>query len=89
MNRCRHNVEVSSICDRCDDEAAESPPFVPRMPSTPQEWQEAADCAEFNLLIDSARKYGLITGGPEINVARCLELKLKALAMGIRPKISL
>lgn len=57
-----------------------------RMPATPQEWQEAVDAAEALLLIDSARQYGLITGGPVANVARCCEIKLKGLEMGIRPR---
>lgn len=43
-----------------------------REPETLGEWQEAADFAETCLAIDSARHYGLITGGPEINVERCM-----------------
>jgi hypothetical protein len=56
-----------------------------REPSTPQEWQEAVDAAELLLLIDAARQYGIITGGPPVNVARACEIKLKGLSMGIRP----
>jgi hypothetical protein len=55
-------------------------------PSSPAEWQEAVDAAEGALALDTARKYGLVTGGPEINVARCCEIKLKGLRMGIRPR---
>jgi hypothetical protein len=33
-----------------------------RDPETADEWQEAVDIAEFWLLIDSARQYGLVKG---------------------------
>jgi hypothetical protein len=46
----------------------------PQSPSTPTEWQEAVDLAEFLLLLDSAKQYGLIEGGPAINTARCADL---------------
>lgn len=52
----------------------------PRNPQTPEQWQEAVDLAEFMLHLDAARKYGLLTGGPEINVDRCQEM----LALGKR-----
>jgi hypothetical protein len=42
----------------------------PRDPQTPAEWQEAVDLATFYLALDSARKYGFVTGGPEVNVER-------------------
>lgn len=45
-----------------------------RNPLTPQEWQDAADCAEFLLHLDASRKYGLVTGGPEIDPDRCQEI---------------
>jgi hypothetical protein len=40
-------------------------------PETTQDWQEAVDAAEGALALDSARKYGLVKGGPEVNVSRC------------------
>jgi hypothetical protein len=43
-------------------------------PKTPDEWQLAVDAAEMLLLIDSARLYGLITGGPRAKVKRCEEI---------------
>jgi hypothetical protein len=58
-------------------------------PDTLQEWQEAVDAAELLLLIDAARKYGLIRGGPEVNVPRACLIKLKGLSMGIRPSPNL
>ena len=56
-----------------------------RNPKTKAEWQAAADCAEFLLAADSCKQYGLITGGPAVNVDRCLEILEKAKAMGIVP----
>ena len=54
-------------------------------PRTPGEWQEAVDMAEFLLLMDSARQYGLITGGPKIRAARCAEIVRSGKAIGYRP----
>jgi len=54
-------------------------------PQTIEEWQTAADLAEFLLLVDSAEQYGLVTG-PKVNVARAGELLARAAQMGIRPK---
>jgi hypothetical protein len=54
-------------------------------PVTPEEWQEAVNAAEFALLVDSARQYGLITGGPTFDVARCEDLLARGEAQGIVP----
>ena len=43
-------------------------------PKTPSEWQAAVDAADVLLRLDNARAYGLVTGGPEIDADRCLEL---------------
>ncbi len=51
-------------------------------PRTAKEWQEALDAANGALAFDSAKLYGLLTGGPQVNTARCLEI-LKA-GMGTR-----
>lgn len=50
-----------------------------------EEWQEAVDGAEFLLTLDAARQYGLITGGPKVNVARCLKIRSEGQRRGIRP----
>lgn len=47
-------------------------PEEPREPRTLQEWQEAADAAEGALALDSARLYGLVKGGPVVDVNRCV-----------------
>jgi hypothetical protein len=54
-----------------------------KQPQTPAEWNEAAALAEVMLDIDTARRYGLITGGPEINVERCRAIIRDARAQGI------
>ena len=54
-------------------------------PENEQEWQEAADAAEAFLLLDSARQYGLVVGGPEVDTRRCEEILLAAKRHGIEP----
>ena len=55
-------------------------------PKTPQQWQCAVDAAQGLLYLDSARKYGLVTGGPaNINIERCEEILRRGAEMGIWP----
>ncbi len=54
-------------------------------PQTPQEWQEAIDTAEVLVRLDAARQYGLVTGGPAVNVSRCEELLRRGEALGYTP----
>jgi hypothetical protein len=56
-----------------------------RDPVTREEWQEAVDQARFYLLLDSARQYGLVTGGPDVDVDRCVEILALGLKQGITP----
>lgn len=56
-----------------------------RAPETPAEWQAAVDGAEFLLLVDSARQYGLIEGGPVVNCDRAAELLERGRALGYTP----
>lgn len=56
-----------------------------RQPRTPEEWQAAVDAAQGALTLDSARKYGLVTGGPVVNVDRCVELLEAGRKRGIVP----
>ena len=58
-----------------------------RDPRTREEWQEAADAAHVLLTIDAARQYGLIEGGPEIDLGRCVEILRKARRQGITPAV--
>ncbi len=55
------------------------------LPQTSEKWQEVVDVAEFCLALESARQYGLVRGGPGVNVDRCEELLKLAAARGIRP----
>ena len=57
-----------------------------RDPKTHEEWQEAVELSRFLLVLDSCRQYGLITGGPECNVARCDEVLNRGAQKGIRPR---
>ena len=58
---------------------------APRMPRTRREWQAAVDAAEWALVVDSCRQYGLIEGGPDIDVDRCLLILERAKMRGITP----
>jgi hypothetical protein len=58
----------------------------PRQPRTTKEWQEAVDLAKFFLSLDGARKYGFVTGGPEIiDIERCTEILKQGRCRGVRP----
>lgn len=55
-------------------------------PTTPDEWQEAVDAASVCLAVDAARKYGLVTGGPEIDLDRCEEILRRGAELDIEPR---
>lgn len=59
---------------------------MPSDPTTPAEWQEAIDAAEFFLTLESARLYGLLEGGPSVNVTRCEEILRRGRELGYQPK---
>lgn len=54
-------------------------------PTTPYEWQNAMDLAHGALVLESVRQYGLVTGGPAVNVERCQEIYHQAKDRGHRP----
>lgn len=54
-------------------------------PISDQEWQEAVDAAQFYLLLDSCRQYGLITGGPAVSAERCEQILKFGKTRGFRP----
>jgi len=56
-----------------------------REPSSRGEWRLAVDCCHVLLLVDSARQYGLITGGPVANVERCEDILRRGKALGYEP----
>ena len=55
-------------------------------PQTPAEWQEAVNVAAALRAIHDCKLYGLIQGGPEINIERCDELLEAGLDRGITPQ---
>ena len=56
------------------------------IPANLDEWQDAVDSAHVLLLIDSARKYGLVTGGPEADIERCEQMIRDGRARGVVPR---
>ena len=53
-------------------------------PETTEEWQEAVNIAEFYLLLDDARQYGLLKGGLPVDVKRCQELLRRGKQQGFQ-----
>jgi hypothetical protein len=66
-----------------DDDADFKPPRGRRSRAL---WQELVDSAHALLSIDSARQYGLITGGPECNHKRCYQILKDGQARGVHPR---
>lgn len=54
-------------------------------PKTAAEWQEAVDAAAGARAIADCKMYGLLEGGPEIDVGRCDEILERGRARGVRP----
>lgn len=69
----------------------ERPDWPPesRDPETREDWQEAVDAAHGLLALQAAREYGLVTGGPDVNAERCMEILNEGLRLSppIRPRI--
>lgn len=56
-----------------------------RDPASPDEWEAVVGWAACFLVLDAARQYGLITGGPAADVARCRTLLERGAALGYTP----
>jgi hypothetical protein len=56
-----------------------------RTPQTEKEWREAVDAAAGALAIESARLYGLVTGGPTVDVLRCEAILKEGARLGFEP----
>lgn len=54
-------------------------------PKTPEQWQEAVDMAAGWRMIEDCRMYGLIDGGPSVNLDRCDEILERGRKRGVRP----
>jgi hypothetical protein len=55
------------------------------LPRSKRQWQVAVDTVDACLAIDAARLYGLITGGPKIDVDRCVMILEFGKKKGIVP----
>lgn len=56
------------------------------LPETRQEWQDALDCAEGAIALDAARQYGLVRGGPKVNLDRCYQILTLGKQRGFEPR---
>lgn len=56
-----------------------------RGPRNAREWQEAVDHAHVLFLLDSARQYGLVEGGPSVKVDRSIEILKRGKSKGFIP----
>jgi hypothetical protein len=57
----------------------------PQNPKTPEEWQLAVNLARFYLVLEAARQYGLVEGGPEVHSGRCIQLLRQGKRRGYSP----
>jgi hypothetical protein len=58
---------------------------MPDEPKTREDWQLAVDAADAALSLNAARQYGLVKGGPGVNVDRCVEILNQGRRRGIIP----
>jgi hypothetical protein len=54
-------------------------------PKTPAEWQAAVDTAAAFLWLEGARRKGMLTGGPAVNIERCEEILELVRSRGFEP----
>ena len=54
-------------------------------PQTREQWQIAVDIAAGLRAIEDCKMYGLLQGGPKINLDRCDELLTRGARMGVIP----
>lgn len=57
-----------------------------RSPESPEEWQNAVNIAEALIGVELGRQYGVFSGGPRVDVVRCLDFVGTAVRMGIVPQ---
>lgn len=57
-------------------------------PRTPEEWQIAVDAAEMFTMLESAKAFGLIAGGPVVDMSRCEQILERGAALGFRPDVT-
>lgn len=71
--------DVETIADRLERRAVGPPHRRTLWPVGLAEWQYAADAASFLLALDACRLYGLVAGGPDVNVERAALILDRAL----------
>jgi hypothetical protein len=54
-------------------------------PRNKRQWQNAVDVAHTLLALDAAHQYGLVTGGPKIDIDRCIEILERGKQKGVEP----
>ena len=54
-------------------------------PVSRRDWQLAVDAAHAVQSIEAARQYGLVIGGPEVDLLRCAEILERGAALGFTP----
>lgn len=55
------------------------------IPVTAEEWQKAVGMAYTCLMLDTAKRHGLLRGGPIVNAARCHKILELGSAKGFHP----
>jgi hypothetical protein len=58
---------------------------ITSIPKTRRQWQDAVDAAYGALAMDSAKQYGLVDGGPVVNVERCQFILDRGKRRGVVP----
>lgn len=56
-----------------------------RDPRTAAEWQQAVDAAAAWRALEDCKMYGLLEGGPTVDVERCDSILERGAARGVRP----
>ena len=60
-----------------------------RVPATPEEWQDAVNLAAALRALYDCKLYGLLEGGPVIDVCACDEMIRRGALRGIKPQNTL
>src|SRR5262249_15270056 len=86
MRESPSNLRRRSRCRTRRARACRRNPVKRRQdPETSAEWQQAADAAEAFIHLESARKYGLVSGGPVVDIEHCEQILRQAKRRGIVP----
>jgi hypothetical protein len=56
-------------------------------PESLEDWQLAVDAAKGYVALEASRQYGLVTGGPGVNLERCYEILEEGRRRGLKPRV--